>query len=552
MRSVARLLLKAWVLSIGVMGAASAAAPSMSVEVLEQDSPADALPAAASAVSGIASGERVQLLLPYRDHGTWLRVRLDSLPPEPRLVVNGVAMGRIVLVLPDGRRIERSKAAGAADPDASPVASVFALPPGFAPGAVVWLHSADHHRNLVELRLIAASDWRQRERVVLGFAIGLYGAMAAFLVIAASYWVILRERMFADHALYLAALLIFMAMSSGLFYAAFPDGLLARLGIHAQWGFATAAIGFAVGFATRFIDVGRHWARIARALDALRIGLIVLALGITLSPWAVPYFGAAMALALVAINFTLVALGVLVALRRNRYARYFLLGWIPLTVCTDVRALQGTGLVQIGYEMSFLYALGAIWEALVLTAGIADRALSFRRERDVAQHLARHDGLTGVLNRRAAQAKLDESFERSRRDAVPLAVCFLDLDHFKSINDRFGHAAGDAVLVAVSRRIAGELRADDVLGRWGGEEFVVILPSAAPAAVRAAAERIRATVEAEPVHVDGHLIPVTVSVGVAMVAPQTASGIELVRCADEALYRAKGNGRNRVEEAFAA
>jgi diguanylate cyclase (GGDEF)-like protein len=523
----------------------------MTVQVLSADLPADAVPINSPAGEALR-GERVQVLLPYKKEGTWLRVTVGALPPEPRLVVNGVSMDHVTLVMPGARRIARSKTEPSDDPSASSVAAVFVLPPDIEAGTVLWLHSADRHRNLVDLRLLSASEWRAYERFTIAFAVALYGVFAAFVVIAAIYWTILRERMFADHASYLLSLLVFMSMSSGLFYQLFPGGFWARAGIQGQWGFATFAIAFAVGFATRFLDIERLLPRVAHALDIVRLTLIGLAIAVIVAPFELPYFGASVALVLVPLNTILVVLGFYVATKRSRYALYFLLGWIPLTLCTDMRALQATGTIEVGYEMSLFYALGAVWEALVLTAGIADRALSFRRERDVAQHLARHDGLTGVLNRRAAGTRLEELFRRSRDSGTPLAVFFLDLDHFKSINDRYGHAAGDAVLVAVARRVAAQLRADDVLGRWGGEEFVAVLPGAPPEVVRAMGERIRRAVEAEPVVVEAERIPVTVSVGVAMLAADASDSAVLLQRADEALYRAKDNGRNRVEEAIAA
>jgi diguanylate cyclase (GGDEF)-like protein len=528
--------------------AAAVHAASMRVDLVDVDAASNKVPAS-SASSLVASGRDVQLVLPYRTEGTWLKLTLESLPPEARLVVNGVAVGELTLVLPDGRRIERAKYRPSWDPVASPVAAVFELPANVEAGSVAWLHASDRHRSLIDAHLLSAAEWRERERIAIAFALAVYGALAAFAIIAITYWTILRERMFADHALYLVSLLFFMAMSSGLFYVPFHDGIWSGLGIQAQWGFATAAIAFALGFAIRFIDVARTFPRLARVLEALRTALLIVAAAVSVSPVPTPYFSVILALVLLAINATMVGFGFLEAWRRNRYAGYFLMGWIPLTFCTTVRAFQGTGILEIPYEISYFYALGAVWEALILTAGIADRALSFRRERDLAQYQAEHDGLTGVLNRRAAQAGLDEALARSRMSGKPLAFFFLDLDHFKSINDRFGHAAGDAVLVAVAKRIAAQLRSDDLLGRWGGEEFVATLPGASVDVARTMGERIRRAVESQPVHVEGQLIPVTVSVGVAMLAGRAEESSELVRRADAALYRAKSNGRNRVEEA---
>ncbi len=528
--------------------AAGADSAATKVELLDTDTPFVEQPAASTPALDTKRGEAVEIVLPYREHGSWVRVTPETLPPEARLVVYGVAVGRATLVLPDGRVISRVKTEPSDDPDASPVASVFAVPADLALGSSLLLHFDDHHRNLVDIRLLPAAQWRAHERIIIAFSLAVYGALFAFIVIAGTYWMILRERMFADHALYLLALLTFIAMTAGLFYVPFSDGFWSRAGIQGQWGLATLAIAFAVGFSTRFLDVARDLPRVARAFEILRIVLIVIAIGEVLSPVPTPRFGGLMSIVLVSINFALMGLGIYAAFRKNRYAGYFLLGWVPLTASTTLRALQATGVLELQYEASYLTTLGALWEALVLTAGIADRALSFRRERDVAQHLALHDGLTGVLNRRAAQERLEELFQQSQRGMSPLSVFFLDIDHFKSINDTYGHAAGDAVLVTVAKRIASQLRASDALGRWGGEEFVAVLPGAPPEIARATGERIRRAIESDPVHVDGQTIPVTLSVGIAMQGATNKDSSELLQRADEALYRAKEKGRNRVEE----
>jgi diguanylate cyclase (GGDEF)-like protein len=544
-------LLLAALLSLATV-ASGAEHGSTKVELLDTDTPTSERPGASVPSLSVQHGDSVEVVLPYREQGTWVRITPETFPPDARLVVYGVAVGRITLVLPDGRAISRAKTEPSDDSDASSVASVFTVPQDLALGASLLLHFDDHHRNLVDIRLMSAVDWREHERLILAFSLAVYGAMFAFIVIAGTYWTILRERMFADHALYLLCLLTFMAVTSGLFYVPFHDGFWSRAGIQAQWGVATLAIAFAVGFSTRFLDVARTAPGVARALEILRMALIVSGVAAALSPISTPHFGAVMSIILVAVNFVLVGLAIHAAFQKNRYAGYFLLGWIPLTASTTMRALQASGVIEIEYEMSFLSLLGALWEALVLTAGIADRALSFRRERDVAKHLAEHDGLTGVLNRRAAQSRLDEAFSESRRFTSALAVFFLDIDHFKAINDTHGHAAGDAVLIAVSKRIVSQLRASDVVGRWGGEEFVAILPGASAEIARAMGERIRRAIEAEPIRVEDAAIRVTVSVGVAMLDARNRDSADLVQLADEALYRAKKMGRNRVEEAAAA
>jgi diguanylate cyclase (GGDEF)-like protein len=158
--------------------------------------------------------------------------------------------------------------------------------------------------------------------------------------------------------------------------------------------------------------------------------------------------------------------------------------------------------------------------------------------------ITRTDALTGLFNRRHLWERLTEMVSSGRRTGRPIGVLMLDLDHFKTINDSAGHAAGDAVLCAVADRLRAEVRLEDVVGRWGGEEFVVILDSASAVDAGLVAERLRLRIAAEPVAVEpAGEVPVTVSIGCA-VGPE--DGEELLHHADAALYRAKAGGRNRV------
>ncbi len=153
--------------------------------------------------------------------------------------------------------------------------------------------------------------------------------------------------------------------------------------------------------------------------------------------------------------------------------------------------------------------------------------------------LLREDALTGLLNRRAILSQLAGMISGARRHGHPLSVGILDLDDFKAINDRHGHHVGDEVLVAAVRAMRRHLRAEDQLGRLGGEEFLVLLPDTESAAARSVADKLRVEVAGAPA-----AVPVTVSVGVATWAHERPE--ELLRRADDALYRAKDAGRDRV------
>ena len=162
------------------------------------------------------------------------------------------------------------------------------------------------------------------------------------------------------------------------------------------------------------------------------------------------------------------------------------------------------------------------------------------------RHLAEMDPLTNVFNRRAFLTLLDKAISAAQRTGTAVPVLVMDLDHFKNINDTWGHRAGDDVLrhfVMLAHRC---LRKEDVMGRLGGEEFAIFLPNASAAGALAVAERLRALVEAQPVATGPQSIPLTVSVGVTLCAHGDAAGAALQR-ADEAMYLAKERGRNRVE-----
>jgi diguanylate cyclase (GGDEF)-like protein len=180
--------------------------------------------------------------------------------------------------------------------------------------------------------------------------------------------------------------------------------------------------------------------------------------------------------------------------------------------------------------------------ALLLSTMALTAALAGRGEQSAA--LSLRDDLTGAFNRRAFATLFEREEERSRAVGRPLSLICFDLDRFKTINDEHGHAAGDRVLVGVVTATRAMLRPHDLLFRWGGDEFLILLPHTTFDEATACAERLRAGIEATVIA--QHLPPVTTSVGVATRAPGQASPDDLVRMADDAVYRAKALGRNQV------
>jgi len=166
--------------------------------------------------------------------------------------------------------------------------------------------------------------------------------------------------------------------------------------------------------------------------------------------------------------------------------------------------------------------------------------------RDQLRDQAARDALTGVWNRRGILEILQEQLLRAEREVCPAGVLMLDLDHFKCVNDLYGHLVGDLALQETARRLAGSLRVHEFLGRYGGEEFLIVVPATDENELCEIANRIRAVIEAKAVHADLHDIQITASIGAAISKPGGQPAEELIASADRALYKAKHLGRNRV------
>lgn len=214
----------------------------------------------------------------------------------------------------------------------------------------------------------------------------------------------------------------------------------------------------------------------------------------------------------------------------------------------------------------YLTALGQVAFSRILRLRVTREALQIRerelmeandalhrnlREIDELQEQLREqanrDPLTGLYNRRYLDSTLERELARCKRDGDPLALILIDIDHFKQVNDTYGHQAGDEVLLRLAAMLAGMARAGDVACRYGGEEFLLLMPTMPLASARERAEALRAAFADVEVPFGAFKLRTTVSVGIAAYPGHGISADELIRNADTALYRAKNLGRNRVE-----
>ena len=398
----------------------------------------------------------------------------------------------------------------------------------------------------LRLRLVDAATHLEQDTRWLAFTSACLGILLAMGVMALTFAATLRDPVFLSYAGYLAAYGWILCLQTG--YAASVLGIgFAPEGVPASGRVATTlSVVFAILFLDRFAGLRRYAPRWRWPLWILLGGILLSGLLSVVSLPSGANLGQTLVNPLLILGGPLLAVvAARAALGGSRYAGIFLLGWLPLLLVTVAGSLQLYGL---GTEQDWLADAAfaaAAFESLVFSVGLAQRSVELRRERDQVRRLADLDPLTGLLNRRAWSEQLEARATADR--GRPLCLLFLDVDHFKDINDHYGHAAGDSVLKQIARLLRSELRQQDLIARHGGEELIAALPNCSLERASAIAERLRRQVTALPlVAADRRPLRVSVSIGVAA-AGRGESLDSLVERADVAMYRAKAAGRDRVE-----
>lgn len=425
--------------------------------------------------------------------------------------------------------------------------------------------------------------WQHDHQVYSVFSL-YFGMVMALALFNLLLYFLLRDRLY----------LIYVA-----FAASMAVGLSAMHGFGGQflwphWAWWTnvslpAGMGVTGFFATMF---ARDFLSTAVKLPRLDRGLVALAALFALTTAAallLPYWISGWMVNIVGVTFSLyvVAVGAYSLRQGHPGARYFLLAWTMLLVGAGAISLHNLGKLPSNLFTTNSLLIGSALEMLLLSFALAERINITRREKALAQadaiaaresmvdslraseHLlelrvaqrtgellqanarlkehesllkqqAHHDALTGLPNRKLLNDRLALAIERAKRSSEGFALLMIDLDGFKVINDTYGHAAGDTVLIEVARRMTAALRASDTVARFGGDEFVVILETGEDASDASVVVKKLAQTASEPIALDGgRLASIGISVGVALYPHDATGPDQLLMLADHAMYRAK-------------
>ena len=378
------------------------------------------------------------------------------------------------------------------------------------------------------------------------FRIAMLAITFSVVISTALAWVALREVSLLSLSVNTALVVVWIAMITGL--SGFPEAWLpvgeARLRILLSSPLLVAGITVFLMMRSGRLRRGEKGVLLITAGCCLLALLAVAAWGV---PWSyIPAFTqwAEVGVFLLFTGVVLVCLPG--ALRRRLLPVANLLGVLPLAVVSTLGVFAAGGFGEWKVEA---YVGGAAWIAVASSSMLMMRLASLRRQRDEMRALAQSDPLTGLGNRRTALARLQDEVDRRRALGTEFGLVYVDIDHFKQINDGFGHASGDRVLGGVAQLLRQLVRASDVVARLGGDEFVLILVGADEATSLRLAERVRERIELLPLVGSGPEAPLscTASIGVVSSARYPEAGAEeLLRRADEAMYAAKKGGRNRV------
>ncbi|WP_320158926.1 diguanylate cyclase [Marinobacter litoralis] len=519
----------------------------------------------------------------FSDSDYWLKVTLPVDKRNRLLVVGYPLLDEVSLYWEvDGQIIETHHTGDTLPFNSRPIVHrnfVFLAPPSSEP-LTAWMRVHTNGSAQIPVAVMPSAEFLAKEQASFGWQAMFVGVVFSLALYNFFLFAMVRDITYLWYVLTVFTTSLVQLNFNGLLFQwvwpTFP-----RLNEFITAPLVGASLIFALTFTIKFLTLKQFSPLGYRLLWFLRLTTLLL---IGYSLFVSYHSGIALVSALAAICTPIAWLVALrLWLRGQTLAGYYVLAWTPLLVGHLALATSKLGLLPRSEFTEMAPQAGVAIEAVLLSFALAYRINIERKKRQEAQEHALvvqreanltletrvrerteelqnanqllkaaslTDGLTGVANRRRFDEKLNEEWQRAIRHEHELSLIMVDIDHFKQVNDTFGHLVGDDCLVAVANVIDNEVqRSIDLLARFGGEEFVVLLPTTGSEGAGVVAERLRTAVEGSPVKVSDGGAPVnlTISLGVAtLLATQGADPQELMRRADEALYRAKAGGRNRV------
>ncbi len=408
----------------------------------------------------------------------------------------------------------------------------------------VYLHVLDGRHQPMRVSAAPLLDYVAEDLARVRYTSMILSALFLLGLVATIFSVALRRWHLLFFAFWVLTAAIYVMVMTGELVAFVRDADLLRHSMRLLSLSINVGMFAVYFFIIRFLAIAEHYPRVARLMYAILIGSVGV-LGLLMVEPASRLGNEMNNLAVVALAILSLAAAVGRARAGSMQGWFYLVGWGCLSIAGMARA--GYFLRQHGTPdwLEVLHPAAQVFGALVLVLATARAARYAERELHVARSVAHTDPLTRLPNRSRLDRDLGELMRQAEQGGQPLCVLFLDIDHFKAINDRYGHAVGDRCLVMVGNLLRRHVRASDLIVRYGGEEFVLALDGAGGERGIAAAENLRAAVQEHGKDIDGHAIGLTVSIGLADCRAGDRVETLLAR-ADAALYRAKREGRNRV------
>lgn len=475
----------------------------------------------------------------------WRLVSATAVPAtaQPHIVLDRPGAARVQAWLP-GQPMPVADGPGNGAPAGFPQrALAVPLPDGLQAGQAVYLRVRAMAPLAVPVDIEPLVQLHQRELMHVAWRAAVLCGFVLLALLALGFWVGIGER---GYGYLLLALLVqagFFATSGG--EIRLVPGLATVLGEDPR-GVVLASLAATLatlGFLTHYLELrGRHPA-LFRLVAGCAAVLLVLAMAALVGAlrWVVPIAEIA---GLVAAGALLVAC-VRGCIARERPAGFVLLAWLPALAVLVAGGAAGLGLWVAPEWLEHARSAALVLAGAVIMIGLTDALQKVRRDRDRVSRLATFDTLTGALSRPAMEERLAAAVTDAHRSGTPLSVVFFDVDRFKRINDDHGHRVGDSFLRFIALRTRNRLRTYDLMGRWGGDEMLVMLPDTRLNEALGVAENLRSAVNCRPLSIDDRLFDATLSLGVAeLAAGETVE--HLVERADSALYSSKTAGRDRV------